>query len=220
MIDDFNSGNAADRNITQTGGNLSSEVAPIGTGGCSLFSGGSGGALCFNGDSTGGADSITLVYEDVVFDQNEQLSFTIASAATAAFEPADFVQISAEFDTMAPPGNDQFVEIANLIGVANTQTFIPDPSGSGLASFGPTSPTFQTISLPVTEILNNAGITSTSFMGDLTFVVSISTQNEFFAFDNIQTSVVPVPPAIALMLGGIGLLAWRARRGARSQRSE
>ncbi|MEL6577303.1 MAG: hypothetical protein AAFQ81_15590, partial [Pseudomonadota bacterium] len=181
---------------------------------CSLFSGGFGGALCFNGDSTGGADSISLVYEDVVFDQGEQLSFTIASAATAAFEAADFVQISAGFDTMAPAGNDQFVEIANLIGVAGTQTFIPDPGGSGLASFGPTSPTFQTISLPVTEILNAAGITSTSFTGDLTFVVSISTQNEFFAFDNVETSVIPVPPAMALMLGGLGLLVWRARRRA------
>ncbi|MEO1292823.1 MAG: hypothetical protein AAFV62_08340, partial [Pseudomonadota bacterium] len=117
-----------------------------------------------------------------------------ASAATAAFEPADFVQISAGFDTMAPAGNDQFVEIANLIGVAGTQTFIPDPGGSGLASFGPTSPTFQTISLPVTEILNAAGITSTSFTGDLTFVVSISTQNEFFAFDNVETSEQPPEP--------------------------
>ncbi|MEM7528486.1 MAG: VPLPA-CTERM sorting domain-containing protein [Pseudomonadota bacterium] len=219
VLDDFDSGLPINGTVTPGAGSLSFEVTTIGLGLCAGYSGGSGGAICFNGDDISGTDAAVLSYEDVLFNDGETLFFTLATTVNpgAGFEAADFINISVGFDTDMAPGNDTFVTIASLVGNTGTGSFDPNPGNPGIASFGSTNSTFQTISAPVDLILDNAGIGGTSFLGDLVFTVSISTVNEFVAFDSVSTEVVPVPAALPLLLGGLGALAFVARRRSRQE---
>ncbi|MEM6677375.1 MAG: hypothetical protein AAF675_05840, partial [Pseudomonadota bacterium] len=91
------------------------------------------------------------------------------------------------------------------------------PVAGGVGTYGVTSSTFQTISAPSAVILDTAGISGSSAVGDLILSVSVSSVNEFVGFDNISTEV-PVPAALPLLLGGLGALLVASRR--RSAKTE
>ncbi|MBK8336716.1 MAG: PEP-CTERM sorting domain-containing protein [Sterolibacteriaceae bacterium] len=61
------------------------------------------------------------------------------------------------------------------------------------------------------------GVSSVSFhgLGD----IGTGGNNHEFALDNLVVSHVPEPETYALMLAGLGLLAWRGRSGAKGKRA-
>ncbi|MEL7138267.1 MAG: hypothetical protein AAFP67_04420 [Pseudomonadota bacterium] len=215
VLDDFDGGSLGSIAgvITDVSGDLQTEVTTIGTGLCDGYSGGSGGALCLQGDSTGPADEIFVDYEGITFNDTDELTFTLATLTSADFEAADFINVSVGFDTDTTPGNDQFVQIVNFIGDAAGSSGTPGQQfvqTGGIATASPTSSTFQMIVVPVQTILLDAGVGSGT-TGDLRFNFSLSSVNEFAAFDNVSLVPVPLGPTLPLLLAGIGALALHRR---------